>query len=57
MTAEYLAAAKQLMLACGIILDAGAQNGELNSMNWELLSFAAEKGLRIVRDADEANKP
>lgn len=57
MTAEYLAAAKQLMLACGIILDAGAQKGELNSMNWELLSFAAEKGLRIVRDADEANKP
>ncbi len=57
MTAEHLAAAKQLMLACGTVLDAGAQKGELNSINGELLSFAAEKGLKIVRDADEANEP
>jgi len=54
MTAEHLAAAKQLMLACGTVLDAGAQMGALNSMNAELLSFAAENGLKIVRDADES---
>ena len=53
MTPEHLSAARQLLLDCGVLLDAGAPEGPLNRMNMELISFARAQGLKIVRDADE----
>ena len=45
--------ARQCMMRCGTVLDAGAERGTLNRANGALLDFAGEKGLRIVRNADE----
>ena len=48
-----LVRARQCMLRCGTVLDAGTEIGTLNRANGALLDFAGEQGLRIVRDADE----
>ena len=47
--------AKECMLRCGTVLDAGTPVGTLNRMNGELLTFAIEHGIRIVRNADETD--
>ena len=46
-------AAREQIVRCGAALDAGAPLGALNRANGELLAFAREKGIRIVRSADE----
>ncbi len=53
MTSEHFDAARQLLLDCGVLLDAGTPEGSLNRMNTELISFAKAQGLKIVRNADE----
>ena len=53
MTSGHFNAARQLLLSCGALLDAGTPEGPLNQMNAELISFAKTQGLKIVRDADE----
>ena len=50
---EQVQAARQLIRRCGTVLDAGTPAGPLNRRNTELLAFAEEQGIRIVRDEDE----
>ena len=50
---EQVQAARQLIRRCGTVLDAGTATGPLNRRNTELLAFAEEQGIRIVRDEDE----
>ena len=45
--------AKESILRCGVVLDAGAPLGTLNRANGALLAFARERGIPIIRDADE----
>ena len=50
---EQVTRAKDIILRCESVLDAGAPVGTLNRANRELLAFAEKNGIRIVRDADE----
>ena len=45
--------AKDCILRCAAVLDAGAPLGALNQANGELLNYAKERAIRIVRNADE----
>ena len=47
---EILAEAKELLLRCGAVLDAGTPSGTLNRANAELLSFAESRGIPVYRD-------
>ena len=50
---EAVEAAREAILSCGVLLDAGAPQGLLNSANAALIAFAKEKGIRVIRHADE----
>ena len=47
--------AKECIKRCHLVLDAGTPVGTGNRANGELLLFAKERGIRIVRNADEVD--
>ena len=47
--------ARKCIQRCNAVLDAGAPVRTWNRVNGELLDFAAEQGIRIVRNADEVD--
>ena len=50
---DTAARAKDVMLRCEAVLDAGAPRGSLNKVNDELLTLAKARGMRVVKSADE----
>ncbi|MBQ9197831.1 MAG: ABC transporter ATP-binding protein [Clostridia bacterium] len=51
--AEALEDAKQAVLRCRAVLDAGAPRGPLNAACEKLLSFAKANGIKVIRHAEE----
>ena len=50
---ETAARAQRLMLSCEAVLDAGAPQGSLNPLNAALLALARERGMRLLKSAEE----
>ena len=50
---ELINRARDAILECGMVIDAGTPVGTLNQPNWELIRFAAERNIQIKRSLNE----